>query len=188
MTSHTQVRRHRRFVAYTDGSYIAGVGAGWGVRILYPDGSMRELGGPQRRLAWANSLLMELRATVEALKAMRGEISGKKRARLVIKTDNRDVLKWVKKMRAGNVRHRRGGIHHWRNELRRLDGLDVWWRHVHGHSGHPHNERAHEIAYGFAKGGKEARQSLNLAGDAGRSETLTEASNAGTQGRSNDPR
>lgn len=156
-------RGRRRIVAYTDGSYIFGVGAGWGVRILFPGGRMLELGGYQKP-AGAFAKMMEVRAVVEALTAMRKDVGEGELVWLVVNTDCWDVLHGVQKIRRGKLRHRNNALHIWWNQLRKLHGLDVRWGYVRGHRGHRHNERAHEIANRFARYGKNAGKELRLAG------------------------
>jgi len=55
-------------IAYTDGACLGNPGpGGWGVRLLYPDGAVRELGG--KDVATTNNR-MEMQAAIEALQLL----------------------------------------------------------------------------------------------------------------------
>jgi ribonuclease HI len=120
-------------VAYTDGACLGNPGpGGWGVRILYPDGTVAEYGGAAIALTTNNQIVV---------------------------TDSRYVIdgvtQWIHGWRRRNwltasntpVKNRQLWI--------RLDDLNhrgVRWQHVRGHSGDPDNERVDDIARGFAQG------------------------------------
>ena len=140
-----------RPIAYTDGACLGNPGpGGWGVRILYPDGSVQELGGA---VGTTTNNRMELQAAIEALKAIGSY------AEATIFTDSRYVIdgltKWIQSWR------RRG----WKTTadtpvknrqlwmtLDRLHHPGMRWQHVRGHSGEPNNERVDTIARLFAQG------------------------------------
>jgi ribonuclease HI len=140
-----------RPIAYTDGACLGNPGpGGWGVRILYPDGSVQELGGA---VGTTTNNRMELQAAIEALKVI-GSC-----AEATIFTDSRYVIdgltKWIQSWR------RRG----WKTTadtpvknrqlwmtLDRLHHPGMRWQHVRGHSGEPNNERVDTIARLFAQG------------------------------------
>ena len=138
-------------VVYTDGACLGNPGpGGWGVRILYADGKVRELGG--RDAATTNNR-MELQAAIAALQVMRTS------PQVAIFTDSRYVIdgltKWLRAWR------RRGWITTtntpvknrdlWMT-LERLSHPGVRWQHVYGHSGDPNNERVDQIARACAAG------------------------------------
>jgi ribonuclease HI len=132
-------------VAYTDGACLGNPGpGGWGVRILYPDGGVRELGG---MAAATTNNRMELQAAIEALQLLHSY------PQVVIFTDSRYLIdgltKWLPAWR------RRGWVTStntpvknrdlWMT-LERLNHPGMRWQHVRGHSGDPNNERVDTIA------------------------------------------
>ncbi len=137
--------------AYTDGACLGNPGpGGWGVRILYPDGGVRELCG---MAAATTNNRMELQAAIEALQLLHSY------PHVAIFTDSRYVIdgltKWLPAWR------RRGWITTtntpvknrdlWMT-LERLSHPGVRWQHVRGHSGDPNNERVDTIARAGAAG------------------------------------
>ena len=138
-------------LVYTDGACLGNPGpGGWGVRILYPDGAVRELGG--RESSTTNNR-MELQGALAALQAIE---SG---ATATVYSDSQYVINGLTKWLAGWKR--KGWVTATRAPVKNRDlwmQLDaenpgrVKWRHVRGHSGDPNNERADEIASGFAAG------------------------------------
>ena len=136
---------------YTDGACLGNPGpGGWGVRILYPDGSVRELGG---REASTTNNRMELQGALAALRAVEPE------AAATVYSDSQYVIngltKWLPGWkRKGWVTATRAPVKN-RDLWKLLDAADpgrLKWRHVRGHSGDPDNDRADEIARGFAIG------------------------------------
>lgn len=138
-------------LVYTDGACLGNPGpGGWGVRIVYPDGQVCELGG---RAAATTNNRMELQAAIEALQVVRTH------PRVAIFTDSRYVIdgltKWL------NAWRRRGWVTTsntpvknrdlWMT-LERLSHPGVRWQHVYGHSGDPNNERVDQIARACATG------------------------------------
>jgi ribonuclease HI len=138
-------------IAYTDGACIGNPGpGGWGVRLLYPDGAVRELGGG---VAATTNNRMELQGALEALKAI-GPCP-----EVTLYTDSRYVIdgvtKWIhgwrrrgwQTMAATPVKNRELWI-----ALDRMNHAGIRWRYVRGHSGDPNNERVDTIARAFALG------------------------------------
>jgi ribonuclease HI len=130
---------------FTDGACRGNPGpGGWGVLLRSGDRE-RELHGGEP--ATTNNR-MELMAAIRGLEALRG------RQEVVITTDSQYVMKGITEWLADWKR--RG----WKTAARkpvknadlwqRLDelaqGHDVRWQWVRGHSGHPENERADELA------------------------------------------
>ncbi len=139
-------------IAYTDGSCLGNPGpGGWGIRLLYPDGTVEEHGAAVKQ---TTNNQMELQAAIAALEHL-GHIPN-----LTVYTDSRYVIdgltKWLPNWR------RRG----WTTATgTAVKNQDLWqklaqltrphmnWRHVRGHSGDPNNERVDDIARAFASGG-----------------------------------
>ena len=136
---------------YTDGACLGNPGpGGWGVRILYPDGTVRELGG---RDASTTNNRMELQGALAALRAVEPTASA------TVYSDSQYVINGLTKWLSGWKR--KGWVTATRTPVKNrdlwklLDAADpgrVEWRHVRGHSGDPNNDRADEIARGFAIG------------------------------------
>lgn len=138
-------------LAYTDGACLGNPGpGGWGVRILYANGTAQEYGGAAT--ATTNNR-MELQAAIEALKI----IGGSPQATII--TDSRYVIdgvtRWIHAWRrrkwmttsATPVKNRQWWL--------TLDGLNhpgIRWQHIRGHTGDPQNERVDAIARAFAQG------------------------------------
>ena len=138
-------------LVYTDGACLGNPGpGGWGIRILYPDGAVRELGG---REASTTNNRMELQGALAALQAIEAG------AAAIVYSDSQYVIngltKWLPGWkRKGWVTASRTPVKN-RDLWMQLDAEDpgrVKWRHVRGHSGDPGNDRADEIASGFAAG------------------------------------
>ena len=137
-------------VAHTDGSCLGTPGpGGWGVHIEFPDGRVVEMGGGED---FTTNNRMELRAAIEAARAMDGLPSG------TIITDSqyvkRGITEWM------NGWKRKGWITStgapvvnrdlW-EELDRESGPHITWEWTRGHSGDLGNERCDEIAGWFSK-------------------------------------
>jgi ribonuclease HI len=149
-------------IAYTDGACLGNPGpGGWGVRILYPDGSVQEYGGAA--VATTNNR-MELQAAIEALKVLATYPEA------AVVTDSRYVIdgltRWIHTWRRRGwttlartpVKNRELWI-----TLDRLNHPGIVWQHVRGHTGDPNNERVDTIARAFARG----TETLLFCGQAG---------------------
>jgi ribonuclease HI len=136
--------------AWTDGACLGNPGpGGWGV-VLRWNGHERELSGGE--LATTNNR-MELMAAIRALESLR------RPCRVILTTDSQYVRKGITEWMPG---WKRNG---WKTaskkpvknaELwRRLDAArerhEVRWDWIKGHSGHPENERADELASDAAR-------------------------------------
>lgn len=136
--------------AWTDGACRGNPGpGGWGV-VLRWNGHQRELSGGE---AETTNNRMELMAAIQALESL------KRPCRVILTTDSQYVRKGITEWMPG---WKRNG---WKTaskkpvknaELwRRLDAArerhEVRWDWVKGHSGHPENERADELASDAAR-------------------------------------
>jgi ribonuclease HI len=136
--------------AYTDGACSGNPGpGGWGVLLRATEGDRilreRELNGGE---ALTTNNRMELMAAISALEAL------KKPSKLTIVTDSNYVKDGITKWIHG---WKKNG---WRNAAKkpvknaelwqRLDEAtrrhDITWEWIRGHTGHPENERADELA------------------------------------------
>jgi ribonuclease HI len=138
-------------VVYTDGACLGNPGpGGWGVRIVYADNTVCELGGMEPD---TTNNRMELQAAIAALQVVQT------RAQVMLYTDSRYVIdgrtKWLPGWR------RRGWITATNTPvknrdlwitLEQLSHTGIHWRHVYGHRGHPQNERVDSIARAYAAG------------------------------------
>ena len=136
---------------YSDGACSGNPGpGGWAARILYANGTIRELGG---FAAETTNNRMELQAVIEALKHV-GEL---REVKMV--TDSEYVLKGITEWIHGWKRR------NWRTAAKKpvlnqdlwlaLDALNsssVRWEYTRGHAGDPDNERCDEIAQAFSRG------------------------------------
>jgi|ERR1051326_4660330 ribonuclease HI len=144
-------------VVFADGAAKGNPGpGGWGAILVTPTGEVTERGGGA---AHTTNNRMELTAAIEALRALRA-VPGP----VALHTDSTYV-----------IRGTREWIHGWRRrgwktaEGRDVVNRDLWetlaaleearsraggvtWHYVRGHTGVPGNERADEIANGFATG------------------------------------
>src|SRR5713101_3833400 len=126
-------------VAYADGSCIGNPGpGGWGVLILEPDGSERELSGGDPS---TTNNRMEITAVIEALRAVAPgvEVTVRSDSQYVIKTM---TLGWK----------RRENLDLWQILDEEILRHRVQWEWVRGHNGDPSNERADELARSAAEG------------------------------------
>jgi ribonuclease HI len=131
--------------AFTDGACRGNPGpGGWGV-VLRAGSREKELWGGE--LATTNNR-MELTAAIEALKALT------KPCRVALYTDSTyvrsGITEWVRAWRARDWRTAdRKPVKNqdlWQALSELAERHDIEWHWVRGHSGHPENERADELA------------------------------------------
>ena len=136
---------------YTDGACKGNPGpGGFGVRVRYPDGRVKEFGG---REAHTTNNRMELRAVIEGLERTRDE------ARVLVVTDSeyvrRGITEWVEGWKARDWTRKDGKPVSNRDLWMALDRLlrpGVSFIYTAGHAGDPDNERCDRIASAFARG------------------------------------
>jgi ribonuclease HI len=135
----------KRVDLYTDGACSGNPGpGGWGVLLLW-NGHQKELHGGARD---TTNNRMELQAVIEGMRAL------KRRVPVTIHTDSQYVMKgiteWLRHWKARGWRTAAKKPVKNEDLWRELDGLlqghDVRWRWVRGHSGNVGNERADELA------------------------------------------
>lgn len=141
-----------RVQIFTDGSCLGNPGPGGWAAVLRLDGRTRELSGG---MAGTTNNRMELTAVIEALAAL------KTSAPVEIHTDSQYVKNaftqhWVRNwQRNGWQTAAKKPVKNqdlWHRLIALLEPLDVRWRWVRGHSGHPENERCDELARAAARG------------------------------------
>ena len=138
---------------YTDGACKGNPGrGGWGA-LLRCQGQTRELCGGETQ---TTNNRMELRAAIEALAAL------KEPCQVALTTDStyvRDgITQWMAKWQRNGWRTAAGkpvkNQDLWGALAQQVDRHTVDWHWVKGHSGHPDNERADQLAnQGIAEGG-----------------------------------
>lgn len=135
----------KKIEIYTDGACRGNPGpGGWGALLLY-EGKERELFGGERE---TTNNRMELQAAIEALKALTEPCE------VVLTTDSvyvkNGITSWLDGWKAKG----------WKTASRKpVKNVDLWqlldeqnqrhnvrWEWVKGHSGHPGNERADQLA------------------------------------------
>src|SRR5216683_1368091 len=131
--SERMAARETHPVAYADGSCIGNPGpGGWGVLILEPDGSERELSGGDPS---TTNNRMEITGVIEALRAVAPGVE------VTVRSDSQYV---VKTMTLGWKR--RENVDLWQQLDAEVAQRKVNFQWVRGHAGDPHNERADELA------------------------------------------
>lgn len=135
------------FIIYTDGSSRGNPGpGGWGGIVVDQD-RVREIGGANP--ATTNNR-MELTAVIESLKLADGEIRLYTDSEYIVK----GITSWVNGWQKNNWRTsaRKPVLNQdlWQELLKVVEGKDIKWFVVKGHSGIPANERCDEIATAFS--------------------------------------
>lgn len=130
---------------YTDGACSGNPGpGGWGAILVYGK-SRKELSGGEFE---TTNNRMELQAAIEALNAL------KRPCKVELYTDSvyvRDgITKWIKGWQRNGWRTSAKkpvkNAELWQDLQAALEPHDVDWHWVKGHTGHPENERADELA------------------------------------------
>ena len=137
---------------FTDGSSSGNPGpGGWGA-VVVAEGRATELGGGEKH---TTNNRMELVAAIEALKSLdayNGKIFIYPDSSYVVKGITSWIHNWQAKgwKTAGKKDVENRDL--WERLLAVVEGKDIKWQVVPGHSGVPGNERADEIATGYTKG------------------------------------
>ena len=132
-------------LVWTDGACSGNPGPGGWAVLLRSGDRERELSGGE---ALTTNNRMELRAAIEALRALR------RPARVVLTTDSEyvrlGITEWLPTWRARGWRTASGSAVRnrelWEELHRALEPHDVEWRWVRGHAGDPENERVDALA------------------------------------------
>lgn len=144
---------------FTDGACKGNPGpGGWGALLKFK-GAERELWGGE---ANTTNNRMELMAAIQALAAL------KRPCRIRLTTDSEYVMKgitqwlvnWKKRNWQTAARQPVKNAELWRDLDAQVQRHDVEWRWVRGHTGHPENERADQLAN---RGVDEVRKTLQAA-------------------------
>jgi len=149
------IDQRQHLVIFTDGACSGNPGpGGWGVVLAFPDGKVIELGGAERG---ATNNQMELRATVEALDAVReyeGEVGIYTDSTYVIRGITQWVWGWKKKGWKTADGKDVANQNLWQALVRLASARKpkIEWHYVRGHIGTPGNERVDEIATRFSTG------------------------------------
>jgi len=131
---------------FTDGACQGNPGpGGWGVLLIYPDGQQQEFCGGER--ATTNNR-MEMLAAIRALEFF------DKPANIRLTTDSqyvtRGINEWLPNWKKRGWRTASGSavknIDLWQALDAQIARHQVQWCWVRGHSGHPGNERADQLA------------------------------------------
>jgi ribonuclease HI len=132
-------------VIHTDGACRGNPGpGGWGA-ILTSSGKEKELYGAERE---TTNNRMELMAAIQALEAL------KRSCDVTLVTDSeylrKGVTEWLQKWRRRNWKTAdRKPVKNqdlWQRLERAMSGHRLHWKWIKGHSGHPENERADQLA------------------------------------------
>lgn len=151
-----EIQASSSIVIYTDGACSGNPGpGGWGAVVAWPEGRIKELGGFR---ADTTNNQMELLATIQALREVRGEIS-----EIFLFTDSvyviRGITQWIWGWRKRGWKNAEGGEVLNRDLWEQLSKLvqergaegKIHWKFSRGHVGTPGNERCDEIAVAFSK-------------------------------------
>ena len=132
-------------VMYTDGACSGNPGpGGWGT-VLIAGKHRKELSGGERE---TTNNRMEMMAVIRGMEALNRDCS------VDVHTDSTYVMKgiteWLEGWKARNWRTASKqpvkNVDLWQRLERALDRHEVRWHWVKGHSGHPENDRADELA------------------------------------------
>ncbi|MHB8651612.1 MAG: ribonuclease HI [Minisyncoccota bacterium] len=144
---------NNKTIIFTDGSASGNPGpGGWGAVVVHADGTVREYGGGERH---TTNNRMELVAAIEALRVL-GAYSGK----IFVYPDSayvvRGITSWIYSWQAkGWKTTGKKDVENrdlWEKLFDVVQGKDIVWQVVPGHSGVLGNERADAIATGYTKG------------------------------------
>ena len=130
---------------YTDGACKGNPGpGGWGVLLQYKGRELELFGGEDS----TTNNRMELQAVIEGLSAL------KRRSNVLLVTDSKYVMQgmqqwlanWKKRGWKTASKQPVKNLDHWQQLDAQEQQHDVLWQWVAGHTGHPGNERADNLA------------------------------------------
>lgn len=152
-----------KILVFCDGASKGNPGkSGWGVFLRQESGEeYEEWGG----VASATNNQMELMAAIKGLKKAKKIGAGK--GEILVATDSQYVQKgvsewskgWIKKGWKTASGEPVKNKELWQTLLAEAENLEVRWRWVKGHAGHPGNERADELANEGCRSQKEGERS-----------------------------
>ncbi|MBI2712263.1 MAG: ribonuclease HI [Bdellovibrio sp.] len=150
--AHQEKLPEGRTWVFTDGACSGNPGpGGWGSIILRPDGWVKELGGGEKS---TTNNRMEILAVISAVETLN------ENEKIQVFTDSqyviRGITEWLQNwMAKGWVNSQGESIANqdlWSELATVIEGRNIIWTYIRGHSGVPGNERADEIAVAFSKG------------------------------------
>ena len=135
---------------FTDGSAIRNPGPGGWAAVLIRGSKSWEMSGAS---PWTTISEMELRAAVEALRSIPAgsQVDLRSDSELLIHGMRFRVFRW---QRQGWRNSRGMELQHqqlWRELLRLNERMNIRWRWIRGHSGHPVQTRVDALAYQAAR-------------------------------------
>ncbi|HEY4516147.1 MAG TPA: ribonuclease HI [Candidatus Paceibacterota bacterium] len=145
-----------KITIYTDGSSKGNPGPGGYAAIIFEAGKVKEIGG--RDLHTTNNR-MELRAAIEALRALSGS-ENVERGEIEIHSDSEYLIKgitlwisgWLKNSWRTKAKKDVLNKDLWQELLEQTEKRKVEWHHVRGHADNELNNRCDKIATDFADG------------------------------------
>jgi ribonuclease HI len=144
------VENNDKVIIYTDGACSGNPGkGGWGALLIFGE-HQKEISGGE---AFTTNNRMELRAVIEALKAL------KKRCQVIVYTDSQYVKKgiteWLFNWKRNNWKNsQREEVKNkdlWLELDKIADEHDIDWHWVKGHADDTHNNRVDSLARGEIK-------------------------------------
>lgn len=153
--------QRKQILIYTDGSSLGNPGpGGWGAVFVFDDEKVKEIGGRKKE---TTNNAMELTAVSRALEEV---LQTKKEARVKMFMDSKYVLNGVTSWMYGweqngwktKAKESVKNLELWKRVLKSVrevkNECEISFEHIPGHSDHPGNERADDIAREFAEGKK----------------------------------
>ncbi len=143
---------------FCDGASSGNPGpGGWGAIIATPEGKITELGG--REVPTTNNR-MELTGAIRALEVTKEIKNQENKSRIEIYTDStyviRGITQWIWGWRKRNWITAEGkevaNTDLWKKLSLAIQGQEIEWKYVRGHTGVPGNERTDQIAVAFSQG------------------------------------